>query len=175
MRSSPSKGEVPPLAFTYIMSFKDDNVTNPGLRSKPGQTAGSVMIHLLPNQSVLYSLGLKRKAEAAPLVNVKQENSSPLLPCAILSVPFSMDKLEELELPQFQNKSSSIFPKAPSSVGLAKDELKVVEALQLPEKSVALTKAKLQVSEPPQLNLEYWSSFRCEEHEDECSNRDTIS
>ena len=82
MRSSPSKGEVPPLAFPYIMSFKEDNVTSPGLRSKPGQAAGSVMIHLFPNQSVLDSLGLKRKAvgalqsppEAAAIVDVKQEN-----------------------------------------------------------------------------------------------------
>ena len=31
MRSSPSKGEVPPLAFTYIMSFKDDNVHQSGI------------------------------------------------------------------------------------------------------------------------------------------------
>ena len=120
MRSSPSTWEVPPLAFTYIMSFKEDNVTNPGLRSKPGQAAGSVMIHLFPNQSVLYSLGLKRKAvgalrsppEAASLVDVKQENSFPILPYATLSVRFSKDKLEELELPQFQDKSSSIFPKS---------------------------------------------------------------
>ena len=136
------------------------------------------MIHLFPNQSVLDSLGLKQKAvgalrsppEGAPLVNVKQENSSPLLPYATSSVRFSKDKLEELELPQFQDKSSSIFPKAPSTVGLAKDEFEVVEALQLPEKSVGLTKAKLEVSEPPQLKIEYWSSFRFEEDEDECSN-----
>ena len=53
MRSSPSKGEVPALAFPYIMSFKEDNITIPGLCSKPGQAAGSVMIHLFPNQSVL--------------------------------------------------------------------------------------------------------------------------
>lgn len=65
MRSSPSTGEVPPLAFTYIVSFKDDNGINPGLRSKPGQAAGSVMIHLFPNQSVSDSLGLKRKAVGA--------------------------------------------------------------------------------------------------------------
>ena len=57
-----------------------------------------------------------------------------LLPYATSSVRFSKDKLEELELPQFQDKSSSVFPKAPSSVGLAKDELEAVEALQLPEK-----------------------------------------
>ena len=183
MRSSPSTGEVPPLAFPYIMSFKEDNVTSPGLRSKPGQAAGSVMIHLFPNQSVLDSLGLKRKAvgalqsppEAPSIADVKQENSSQLLPCATSSVRFSKDKLEELELPQFQDKTSSILPKAPSSVCLAKDELEVVEALQLPENSAGLTKAKLEVAEPPQLKIEYWSSFPFEEDDDECSNRETIS
>ena len=173
IRSSPSKGEVPPLAFPCIMSFKEDNITSPGLRSKPGQAA---VIHLFPNQSVLDSLGLKRKAvrslqsppEAPPIVDIKQENSSHLLPCAISSVRFSSDKLEELELPQFEDKSSSIFPKAPSSVDLAKDELEVVEALQLPEKTVGLTKAKLEVAESPQLKIEYWSSFCYEEDYDEC-------
>ena len=51
----------------------------------------------------------------------------------------------------------------------------MVEALQLPEKSVGLTKAKLEVAEPRQLKIEYWSSFPFEEDDDECSNRDTIS
>ena len=133
------------------------------------------MIHLFPNQFVLDSLGLKRKAvgalqsppEAPSIVDVKQENSSQLLPCATSSVRFSKDKLEELELPQFQDKTNLILPKVPSAVCLAKDELEVVEALQLSEKSVGLTKAKLEVAEPSQLKIEYWSSFPFEEDDDE--------